>query len=128
MKCDAGVEGSNANAGAVSVPLVALACQGGNLELVDTAANTITASFAVHNNQTVRGVRWLGNKRLVSFSYVEVLQSPKAYDFIRLFDFSSADDTYYDSKWLLLCFFFKIEWFNALVSFVSSLFAGSGHR
>jgi hypothetical protein len=78
MKCDAGVEGSSAgvegsNAGAVSVPLVALACQGGNLELVDAAANTITASFASHNNQTVRGVRWLGNNRLVSFSYVEVL-------------------------------------------------------
>ena len=69
MECYAGVEGSNA--GAVSV-------QGGNLELVDTAANTITASFAVHNNQTVRGVRWLGNKRLVSFSYVEVLQLPQA--------------------------------------------------
>lgn len=51
---------------------MALACQGGSLELVDTAANTITASFAVHSNQTVRGVRWLGNTRLVSFSYTEV--------------------------------------------------------
>lgn len=69
-----GAGGSNANAGAVSVPLVALACQGGNVEIVDTAANAITSSFAVHNNQSVRGVRWLGNTRLVSFSYYEVLQ------------------------------------------------------
>jgi hypothetical protein len=82
MECDAGAEGSNA--AAVSVPLVALACQGGNLEIVDTAANTITASFAVHNNQTVRGVRWLGNTRLVSFSYVEVLHFPLACDIFRL--------------------------------------------
>ncbi|XP_024388450.1 uncharacterized protein [Physcomitrium patens] len=67
-----GLGGEGSNAGAVSVPLVALACQGGSLELVDTAANTITASFAVHSNQTVRGVRWLGNTRLVSFSYTEV--------------------------------------------------------
>lgn len=64
--------GQDVNAGAVSVPLVALACQGGTVELVDTAANAITSSFSVHNNQTVRGVRWLGNTRLVSFSYTEV--------------------------------------------------------
>lgn len=68
---DAGATGSNA--GAVSVPLVALACQGGTVELVDAAANAISASFSVHNNQVVRGVRWLGNTRLVSFSYTEVL-------------------------------------------------------
>jgi len=67
--------GQDVNAGAVSVPLVALACQGGTVELVDTAANAITSSFSVHNNQTVRGVRWLGNTRLVSFSYTEVFSS-----------------------------------------------------
>lgn len=96
MECDAGTEGCNA--GAVSVPLVALACQGGNLEIVDTAANTVTASFAVHNNQTVRGVRWLGNTRLVSFSYVEVLQFPLACDVFRLIHLSSAGDIHYDTK------------------------------
>lgn len=60
-------------AGAVSAPLVALATQGGTVDLVDPAANAITASFSVHNNSIVRGVRWLGNSRIVSFSYTEVV-------------------------------------------------------
>ncbi|BFI33782.1 hypothetical protein AXG93_59s1230 [Marchantia polymorpha subsp. ruderalis] len=59
-------------AGAVAVPMVALATQGGTLELVDAAANAVTSSFAVHNSSVVRGVRWLGNTRLVSFSHTEV--------------------------------------------------------
>lgn len=59
------------NGPALSVPLVALATQGGTIELVDAAANTITASFLAHTS-SVRGVRWLGNSRLVSFSYSEV--------------------------------------------------------
>lgn len=82
-ECYAGGEGSNF--GAVSIPLTALACQGGNLELVDSAANTITASFSVHNNQPVRGVRWLGNTRLVSFSYTEVLHTLKFMMYFELF-------------------------------------------
>ncbi|CAM6125774.1 unnamed protein product [Calypogeia fissa] len=58
--------------GAVAIPLVALATQGGTVELVDAAANAITSSFAVHTGNIVRGVRWLGNTRVVSFSYTEV--------------------------------------------------------
>lgn len=58
--------------GAVAVPLVALATQAGTVELVDAAANAVTSSFAVHTGTIVRGVRWLGNTRLVSFSYTEV--------------------------------------------------------
>ncbi|GBG86177.1 hypothetical protein CBR_g41081 [Chara braunii] len=53
------------------VPLVALATQAGTIELVDTSALTVTASFAVHKS-AVRGVRWLGNSRLASFSFTEV--------------------------------------------------------
>jgi hypothetical protein len=59
------------NSAAISIPLVALATQAGTVELVDTAANAITASYTVHNAAIVRGVRWLGNTRLVSFSYAE---------------------------------------------------------
>ncbi|KAL2631416.1 hypothetical protein R1flu_016102 [Riccia fluitans] len=66
------ITNGRSNAGAVAVPMVALATQGGTLELVDAAANAVTSSFAVHNNSMVRGVRWLGNSRLVSFSYSEV--------------------------------------------------------
>jgi len=36
---------------------VALATQAGTVELVDTAANAITASYTVHNAAIVRGVR-----------------------------------------------------------------------
>eukprot|EP00250_Pteridium_aquilinum_P015429 c22572_g1_i1 orf=475-4656(+) len=59
------------NGPAVSVPLVALATQGGTIELVDTMSNAITSSFLVHSS-SVRGLRWLGNSRLVSFSYTEI--------------------------------------------------------
>ncbi|KAH7442491.1 hypothetical protein KP509_03G091500 [Ceratopteris richardii] len=59
------------NGPAVSVPLVALATQGGTIELVDAISNSITSSFQVHNS-SVRGLRWLGNSRIVSFSYTEI--------------------------------------------------------
>lgn len=59
------------NGQAVSVPLVALATQSGTIELVDAMSNAITSSFLVHTS-SVRGLRWLGNSRLVSFSYTEI--------------------------------------------------------
>ncbi|KAI5069331.1 hypothetical protein GOP47_0015632 [Adiantum capillus-veneris] len=59
------------NGPAASVPLVALATQGGTIELVDAMSNSITSSFLIHSS-SVRGLRWLGNSRLVSFSYTEI--------------------------------------------------------
>jgi hypothetical protein len=56
---------------AVAVPLVALGTQSGTIDVVDVSANAVAASFSVHNS-TVRGLRWLGNSRLVSFSYNQV--------------------------------------------------------
>lgn len=55
----------------VAVPLVALGTQSGIVDIVDVSANAVAASFSVHNG-TVRGLRWLGNSRLVSFSYIQV--------------------------------------------------------
>uniref|UniRef100_A0A0E0CF78 Uncharacterized protein n=1 Tax=Oryza meridionalis TaxID=40149 RepID=A0A0E0CF78_9ORYZ len=59
---------------APAVPLVAVGTQNGTIEIVDVLANAISVSFAVHSS-TVRGLRWLGNSRLVSFSYSQVLRS-----------------------------------------------------
>lgn len=56
---------------AVAVPLVALGTQNGTIDVIDVYANAIAASFSVHST-TVRGLRWLGNSRLVSFSYTKV--------------------------------------------------------
>lgn len=56
---------------APAVPLVALGTQNGTIEVVDVLANAVSVSFAVHSS-TVRGLRWLGNSRLVSFSYNQV--------------------------------------------------------
>lgn len=53
---------------AVAVPLVALGTQSGTVDVIDVSANAVAASFSVHNS-VVRGLRWLGNTRLVSFSY-----------------------------------------------------------
>ncbi|CAN1216934.1 WD repeat-containing protein 11 [Linum perenne] len=53
---------------AVAVPLVALGTQTGMIDIVDVSANAVAASFSVHPS-SVRGLRWLGNSRLVSFSY-----------------------------------------------------------
>lgn len=59
------------NSPAVAVPLVALGTQSGTIDIIDVSANAVAASFSVHNS-TVRGLRWLGNSRLVSFSYTKV--------------------------------------------------------
>ncbi|KAI3781932.1 hypothetical protein L2E82_11960 [Cichorium intybus] len=59
---------SGGNHPAVAVPLVALGTQSGSIDVIDVSANAVAASFSVHNN-VVRGLRWLGNTRLVSFSY-----------------------------------------------------------
>ncbi len=64
------IEGGG-NFPAAAVPLVALGTQGGTIDIVDVSANAIAASFSVHNGM-VRGLRWLGNSRLVSFSYSQV--------------------------------------------------------
>ncbi|XP_031097706.1 WD repeat-containing protein 11-like [Ipomoea triloba] len=58
------------NSPAVAVPLVALGTQNGSIEVIDVSANAVAASFSVHNS-VVRGLRWLGNSRLVSFSYTQ---------------------------------------------------------
>ncbi|KAJ4758363.1 Transducin family protein / WD-40 repeat family protein [Rhynchospora pubera] len=56
---------------APAVPLVALGTQSGAIDIIDIIANAVTVSFSVHNS-SVRGLRWLGNSRLVSFSYSQV--------------------------------------------------------
>lgn len=56
----------------MAVPLVALGTQSGTIDVIDISANAVTTSFSVHNG-VVRGLRWLGNSRLVSFSYTQVL-------------------------------------------------------
>lgn len=56
------------NQPAVAVPLVALGTQSGSVDIVDVSANAVAASFSIHDS-VVRGLRWLGNTRLVSFSY-----------------------------------------------------------
>lgn len=64
---------------AVAVPLVALGTQSGTVDVVDVSANAVAASFSVHNS-TVRGLRWLGNSRLVSFSYNQVNEKNGGYN------------------------------------------------
>ncbi|CAK9170951.1 unnamed protein product [Ilex paraguariensis] len=49
---------------------LALGTQSGTIEVIDVSANAVAASFSVHNN-VVRGLRWLGNSRLVSSSYAQ---------------------------------------------------------
>ncbi|KAI9125672.1 hypothetical protein K1719_003090 [Acacia pycnantha] len=56
---------------AVAVPLVALGTQNGNIDVIDVSANAVASSLSVHNG-TVKGLRWLGNSKLVSFSYTQV--------------------------------------------------------
>ncbi|KAE8687454.1 WD repeat-containing protein 11-like isoform X2 [Hibiscus syriacus] len=63
---------------AVTVPLVALGSQSGTIDVIDVSANAVAASFSVHNS-TVRGLRWLGNSRLVSFSYTQVNEKTGSY-------------------------------------------------
>lgn len=64
---------------APAVPLVALGTQNGTIEVVDVLANAVSVSFAVHSS-TVRGLRWLGNSRLVSFSYNQVSDKSGGYN------------------------------------------------
>ncbi|KAL4304588.1 hypothetical protein GQ457_10G016450 [Hibiscus cannabinus] len=59
------------NSPAVAVPLVALGTQSGTIDIIDVSANAVAAGFSVHGSK-VRGLKWLGNSRLVSFSYTEV--------------------------------------------------------
>ncbi|CAI5534773.1 unnamed protein product [Closterium sp. Naga37s-1] len=66
----AGLSTATGSLAAAAVPLVAVATQEGGVELVDTAVHAIAASFLLHPSM-VRGVRWLGNTRLVSFSFQE---------------------------------------------------------
>ncbi|OMO57761.1 hypothetical protein COLO4_35123 [Corchorus olitorius] len=63
---------------AVAVPLVALGTQSGTIDVIDVSANAVAASFSVHSS-TVRGLRWLGNSRLVSFSYTQVSEKTGGY-------------------------------------------------
>ncbi|KAF3329331.1 WD repeat-containing protein 11 isoform X1 [Carex littledalei] len=56
---------------APAVPLVAVGTQSGAIDIIDIIANAVTVSFSVHNS-AVKGLRWLGNSRLVSFSYSQV--------------------------------------------------------
>ncbi|XP_021741757.1 WD repeat-containing protein 11-like [Chenopodium quinoa] len=63
---------------AVAVPLVALGTQSGAIEIIDVSANAVTTSFSVHHG-IVRGLRWLGNSRLVSFSYTQANEKSGGY-------------------------------------------------
>ncbi|PIA57024.1 hypothetical protein AQUCO_00600031v1 [Aquilegia coerulea] len=63
---------------AVAVPLVALGTQGGTIDVIDVSANAVAASFSVHNT-IIRGLRWLGNSRLVSFSYSQANEKAGGY-------------------------------------------------
>ncbi|MBA0764375.1 hypothetical protein Gotri_013731 [Gossypium trilobum] len=67
------------NSPAVAVPLVALGTQNGTIDVIDVSANAVAAGFSVHNSK-VRGLRWLGNSRLVSFSYTEVSEKIGGYN------------------------------------------------
>ncbi|KAK9149619.1 hypothetical protein Scep_008376 [Stephania cephalantha] len=64
---------------AVAVPLVALGTQSGAIDVIDVSANAVAASFCVHNG-IVRGLRWLGNSRLVSFSYTQANEKAGGYN------------------------------------------------
>ncbi|KAM7511522.1 hypothetical protein LguiB_010397 [Lonicera macranthoides] len=55
---------------AVAVPLIALGTQNGTIDVIDVSANAVASSFSAHSG-VVRGLRWLGNSRLVSFSYTQ---------------------------------------------------------
>ncbi|KAI4377162.1 hypothetical protein MLD38_014839 [Melastoma candidum] len=66
------------NSPAVAVPFVALGTQSGTIDVIDVSANAVAASFSIHNN-VVRGLRWLGNSRLVSFSYSQASEKTGGY-------------------------------------------------
>ncbi|KAL7589048.1 hypothetical protein Lser_V15G37852 [Lactuca serriola] len=54
----------------LAIPLVALGTQSGSVDIVDVSVNVVAASFCIHDS-VVRGLRWLGNTRLVSFSHTQ---------------------------------------------------------
>ncbi|XP_010496533.1 PREDICTED: WD repeat-containing protein 11-like [Camelina sativa] len=66
------------NIPAAAVPVVALGTQSGTIDIVDVSTNTVAASTSVHTG-VVRGLRWLGNSRLVSFSYSQVNDKSRGY-------------------------------------------------
>ncbi|ESQ29854.1 hypothetical protein EUTSA_v10011188mg [Eutrema salsugineum] len=66
------------NIPAAAVPLVALGTQNGTIDVVDVSTNAVAASTSVHGG-VVRGLRWLGNSRLVSFSYSQVNDKSRGY-------------------------------------------------
>ncbi|XP_023633629.1 WD repeat-containing protein 11 isoform X2 [Capsella rubella] len=66
------------NIPAAAVPLVALGTQSGTIDIVDVSTNAVAASTSVHTG-VVRGLRWLGNSRLVSFSYSQVNDKSRGY-------------------------------------------------
>ncbi|KAK4430806.1 WD repeat-containing protein 11 [Sesamum alatum] len=66
------------NSPAIAVPLVALGTQSGTIDVIDISANAVAASFSVHSSM-VRGLRWLGNSRLVSFSYTQGTEKTGGY-------------------------------------------------
>ncbi|KAH0651688.1 hypothetical protein KY284_031600 [Solanum tuberosum] len=70
--------GRGGNSPAVAVPLVAVGTQSGTIDVIDVSANAVSVSFAVHNS-VVRGLRWLGNSRLVSFSYSQGTEKAGGY-------------------------------------------------
>ncbi|KAJ8560517.1 hypothetical protein K7X08_022377 [Anisodus acutangulus] len=70
--------GHGGNSPAVAVPLVAVGTQSGTIDVIDVSANAVSVSFAVHNS-VLRGLRWLGNSRLVSFSYSQGTEKAGGY-------------------------------------------------
>ncbi|MCD7467958.1 hypothetical protein HAX54_005675 [Datura stramonium] len=70
--------GRGGNSPAATVPLVAVGTQSGTIDVIDVSANAVSVSFAVHNC-VVRGLRWLGNSRLVSFSYSQGTEKAGGY-------------------------------------------------
>ncbi|CAN8246920.1 unnamed protein product [Cochlearia groenlandica] len=66
------------NVPAIVVPLVALGTEAGTIDVVDVSANAVAASFSAHTSG-VKGLNWLGNSRLVSFSCSRVSKRTGGY-------------------------------------------------
>ncbi|XP_010510885.1 PREDICTED: WD repeat-containing protein 11-like isoform X1 [Camelina sativa] len=63
---------------AVVVPLVALGTEAGTIDVVDVSANAVATSFSAHTS-SIRGLNWLGNSRIVSFSCSQVSKRKGGY-------------------------------------------------
>lgn len=87
-----GYEGGG-NTPAVVVPLVALGTEAGTIDVVDVSANAVAASFSAHTSR-IRGLNWLGNSRLVSFSCSRVKENIYSIKVTpsSLFDFFNKDN------------------------------------